>query len=239
MRTGVVHTRVNGKPDKFDGGPMKYADWSLKLRLFFGAVDPAVSRRVDDDRDIVDTETQRNPRQRRKRTQHADVLHSGDDNCKSRVGQVSQCRRERSVRGLEAVRDGVGAQASNEVCGTLDECAGVPIQSRHSKQAGGVRENRTPLREPSTKTVDDDIKMGVTMLEMEEMQVKEHLIQDSVRISSWNQMREEVLEITRTQQYTDSQPSPMQRGAIPKRGQRLQGQKQVRPEQRQGQGCKE
>ena len=61
----------------------------------------AVSRGVDEDRVIVDTKTQRKPRERGKRTQHADVLHSGDDNCRSRVGQVSQCRRERRVRGLE------------------------------------------------------------------------------------------------------------------------------------------
>ena len=68
----------------------------------------------------------------------------------------------------------------------------------------------------STKTVDDDIKIGVTMLEMEDMRVKEHLIRNSVRITSWNQMRKEILEITRTQQYMDSQPMPMQLGANPK-----------------------
>ena len=68
----------------------------------------------------------------------------------------------------------------------------------------------------STKTVDDDIKIGVTMLGMEYMRVKEHLIRNSVRITSWNQMREEILEITRTQQYIDSQPKPMQHGANPK-----------------------
>ena len=68
----------------------------------------------------------------------------------------------------------------------------------------------------STKTVDDDIKIGVTMLGMEDMRVKEHLIRNSVRITSWNQMREELLEITRTQQYIDSQPMPMQLGANPK-----------------------
>ena len=62
----------------------------------------------------------------------------------------------------------------------------------------------------STKTVDDDIKIGVTMLGMEDMRVKEHLIRNSVRITHWNQMREETLEITRTQQYIDSQPMPMQ-----------------------------
>ena len=68
----------------------------------------------------------------------------------------------------------------------------------------------------STKTVDDDINMGVTLLGMEDMRVKEHLIQNNIRITSWNQMREEILEITRTQQYIDTQPMPMQFGANPK-----------------------
>ena len=54
------------------------------------------------------------------------------------------------------------------------------------------------------------------MLGMEDMRVKGHLIRNSVRITSWNQMREEILEITRTQQYIDSQPMPMQLGANPK-----------------------
>ena len=49
-----------------------------------------------------------------------------------------------------------------------------------------------------------------------DMRMKEHLIRNSARITSWNQMREEILEITRTQQYIDSQPMPMQFGANPK-----------------------
>ena len=39
LRTGVVDTRVIGKPDQFDGDPMKYANWSFKLRSSLGAVD--------------------------------------------------------------------------------------------------------------------------------------------------------------------------------------------------------
>ena len=83
----------------------------------------------------------------------------------------------------------------------------------------------------STKTADDDIKIGVTMLEMEDMRVKEHFIQNSVRITSWNQMREEILEITRTQPYIDSQQMPLQLGAIPKS--KELGQRQQRQRQRQ------
>ena len=39
VRAGVVDTRVIGKPGLFDGDPMKYADWSFKLRSYLGAVD--------------------------------------------------------------------------------------------------------------------------------------------------------------------------------------------------------
>ena len=46
--------------------------------------------------------------------------------------------------------------------------------------------------------------------------MKEHLIRNSVRMTSCTQMLEEILEITRTQQYIDSQPVPMQLGANPK-----------------------
>ena len=76
--------------------------------------------------------------------------------------------------------------------------------------------------------------------------MKEHLIRNSVRITSWNQMREEILEITRTQQYIDSQPTPMQLGPNPKnkgKGKREQRQRQRQRQrqghqgQRQGQGC--
>ena len=57
----------------------------------------------------------------------------------------------------------------------------------------------------SWETVGDDTKTGVTVLGMEDMRVKAYLILKSARIESWTQMREEILEITRTQQYTDSQ----------------------------------
>ena len=68
----------------------------------------------------------------------------------------------------------------------------------------------------SPEAVDDDNKTVVTVLGMEDMRAKAHLIRNSVRIASWTQVREEILEITRTQQYTDSNPVPMQIGAHPK-----------------------
>ena len=113
VRAGVVDIRAIGKPDQFDGDPMKYADWSFKLRSYFRAVDQRYQH------ELTTTEASPTPRLNAtmKGSAYTDVLHFGDDNCRSRVGQVPQRRRERRVRGLEAVRDGMGTQASDEVCG--------------------------------------------------------------------------------------------------------------------------
>ena len=53
----------------------------------------------------------------------------------------------------------------------------------------------------SSETVDDDTKTGVTVLGWRTCGSKRALIWNSVRIESWTQMREEILEIARTQQY--------------------------------------
>ena len=170
VRAGVVDTRVIGQPDRFDGDPSGLV---VQAEIVPRSRGSAVPARVDDDRSIVDTETQRNPRQREKRSQHTDVLHTRDDKCRSRVGQVSQRRRERRVRGLEAVRDGVGAQALNEVCvGLLMNVLGYQFRDDIPTKLAAFERTVQDYENQATKTVDDDIKIGVTILGMEDMRVK-------------------------------------------------------------------
>ena len=83
----------------------------------------------------------------------------------------------------------------------------------------------------STKTVDDDIKIGVTMLGMEDMRVKEHLIRNSVRITSWNQMREEILDHANTTVHRQSTNANAARNESEEQ---RQGQREQRQRLRQG-----
>ena len=116
------------------------------------------------------------------------------------------------VRGLEAVRDGVEPKLWTRYVGLLVNVLGYTFRDDIPTKPAACERTVHDYENQSTKTVDDDIKMGVTG----DMRVKEHLIRNSVRITSWNQTREEILEITRTKQYIDSQPMPMQLGANPK-----------------------
>ena len=68
----------------------------------------------------------------------------------------------------------------------------------------------------SSETVNDDIMTNVNVLRMEDGRVEAHIIGKSTRIASWIQARKEILDITRTQQYNDSNLVPKQIGVQPK-----------------------
>ena len=67
-----------------------------------------------------------------------------------------------------------------------------------------------------TETVIDDIMTDVNVLRMEDGRVEACLIWESTGIASCIQVRKEILEITRTQQYIDSNLVPVQIGVQPK-----------------------
>ena len=206
----VVDTRVIGKQDHFDVDPMKYADWSFKLRSYLGAVDQRYQE------ELTKTEAANlGSEESALSTQMYYILVMTTSGA-----ALDKCHNAAVNEGFEAWRQFVmewelklrtryvGLQMN-----VLEYRFGDDITTKLAAFERTVHD----YENQSTRTVDDDIKIGVTMLGMEDMRVEEHFIQNSVRITSWNQMREEILEITRTQQYIDSRPI-MQLGANPSKG---------------------
>ena len=216
VRAGVVDTRVIGKPDQFDGDPMKYADWSLKLRSYFGAVDQRYQE------ELTTTETSSTPR--------LDATLGSEESALSTqmycilvmttAGAASdKCHNAGVNEGFEAWRQFVmewEPKLRTRYVGLLMNVLVYRLRDDIPTKLAAFERTAHDYENQSAKTADDDIKIGVTMLGMEDMRVKEHHIRSSARITSWNQVREEILETTRTQQYIDSQPMPMQFGASPK-----------------------
>ena len=214
VRARVVDTRVIGKPDQFDGDPMKYADWSFKLRSYSGAVDQRYQQ------ELTTTETSSTPR-----------LNATLGSEESALGTqmyyilvmttagaaLDRCHNAGLNEGFEAWRQFVKEwepKLRTRYVGLLMNVLGYRFRDDIPTKLPFERTVHN-YENQSTKTV-DDIKIGVTMLGMEDMRMKVHFIRNSVRITNWNQMRAEILEIPRTQQYIDSQPMPMQLGATPK-----------------------
>ena len=70
----------------------------------------------------------------------------------------------------------------------------------------------------SGKDIDDETIIGIVILGVTDASVKEHLVRHSGRLDKWSKMREEILEIARTEKYLKSTPTPMDIGATPQGG---------------------
>ena len=78
VQAGVVDTRVIGKLRPVRRRSDEVRGLVVQTEIVPRSRGSSVSRGVDEDRIIVDTKILRKPRERGKRTQHADVLHSGE-----------------------------------------------------------------------------------------------------------------------------------------------------------------
>ena len=195
VQAGVVDTQVIGKPDQFDGDPMKYADWSFKLKSYLGAVDQRYQE------ELTKTGSSSTPRLKAN-------LGSEESSLSTQMyyilvmttagAALDKCHNAGVNEGFEAWRQFVmewEPKLRTRYVGLLMKVLWYRFRDDIPTKVAAFERTVHDYENQSTKTVDDDIKTGVTMLGMEDMRVKQHFIRNSVRITSWNQMREEILEM--------------------------------------------
>ena len=127
----------------------------------------AVSRGVDEDRIIVDTKIQRKPRERGKRSPHADVLHSGE--MTTAGAALDKCHNVGVNEGFEAWRQIVmewEPKLRTRYVGLLMNVLEYRFRDDIPTKLAAFERTVHDYENQSTKTVDDDIKIGVTMLVM-------------------------------------------------------------------------
>ena len=184
VQAGVVDTRVIGKPDQFKGDPMKYADWSFNLRSYLGAVDQRYQE------ELMKTESSSTPRLNANLWSEESALSTQMYYIlvmTTAGAALDKCHNAGVNEGFEAWRQ-FGMEWEPKLrtryVGLLMNVLGYRFRDDIPTKLAAFERTVHDYENQSTKTVDDDIKIGVTMLGMEDMRVKEHLIQNSVRIAS-------------------------------------------------------
>ena len=208
-------TRVIGKPDQFDGEPMKNADWSFKLRSHLGAVDQRYQE------ELTKTEASSTPRLNATVDSEGSALSTQMYYklvMTTSGAALDKCHNAGVNEAFEAWRQfvmGWEPKLRTRYVGLLMNVLGyrfrddIPTKLAAFERTVHENQNNKDRRRRRQDRRDDSGDGGL-------VRVKEHLIRISVRITSWTQVREEILEITRTQQYIDSQTVPLQLGANPK-----------------------
>ena len=130
QRQPGVDTRVIGRPDKFDGDPMKYVDWLFKLVSHLGAMDQWYQL------EPTTTEASSTPRINAAlseasclSTQMYHILVVTTTG--SALNECHNAGENDRIRGLETVRDGMGAKT----CWTPDERVVLQTQKTTYRQS--------------------------------------------------------------------------------------------------------
>ena len=152
VQTGVVDTRVIGKPDQFefDGDPIKYADWSSKLRSHLGAVDQRYQE------ELVTTEASSTPLS----SQMYCILVMT-----TAGAALDKCHNAGVNEGFEAWEP----KLRTRYVGLLMSVLGYRFRDDIPTKLAAFERTVHDYENQSTTTVDDDIKIGVTTLGTDDM----------------------------------------------------------------------
>ena len=208
---GAVDTRVIGKTDQFDGDPMKYADWSFKLRSYFGAVEQRHQQ------ELTTTEASSTPRLNATLDSEGSAL-STQMHCilvmTTAGAALDMCHNAGVNEGFEAWRQFVmewEPKLRTRYVGLLMNVLGYRFRDDIPTKLAAFEGTVHHFENQSTKSVEDDIKKGVTTLEMEDMP------SETASGSQAGHRCEKRFSRSREhKQCIDSQPMPMQLGANPK-----------------------
>ena len=164
VQAGVVDTRVIGKPDQFDGDPMKYADWSFKLRSYLGAVDQRYQE------ELTKTESSSTPRLNANLGSEESALSTQMYYIlvmTTAGAALDKCHNAGVNEGFEAWRQFVmewEPKLRTRYVGLLMNVLGYRFRDDIPTKLAAFERTVHDYENQSTKTVDDDIKIGVTML---------------------------------------------------------------------------
>ena len=174
---------------------MKHPDWSSKLRSHLGTVDqrystPRLNANLGSEESALSTQMCCIP-----------VMTTAR-------AALDKCHNAGVNEGFEAWRQFVMEWEPK----IRTRCVGLRMNVLGHKFRDDIPTNLATFERTIHEPIHKDRERRQTMLGVEDMPMKEHLIRNSVRITNWNQMREEILEITRTQQCINSQPKEQRKG---------------------------
>ena len=229
MESRLVDTRVIGKPDMYYGEREKWKDWSMILKAYMMAVDPA----------YVDSF---------ERLEH-DVTPMPNAAMSPRSTKLSvqlyyvlvMLSRAKAQDKLNVVGQGEGYIAWQRFLADYDpkirtRRVGMLIQILTATFSGDlaqaldqfdrlIKEYEQCCEDEVTcpacqhkwrKPFDEQLKAGLVVANMGDSDIQAHLLKNFTRLDSFEKIREEVLELTRATQYLQSQARPMELGAFPK-----------------------
>ena len=213
-----VDTRLIGKPDTYLGQRAKWPEWSFVFRAYLAALDsryPALLARAEATASVVTNAS----------------LEPWEASLSAQLYYVMvMLFRDAAQDKMSTIGAGEGLEAWRQAILDWDpkirtRKVGLLIKIPTAKFSGDIPQSLDQfehlVREyegQAGKQFDEDLKIGIVIVNMVDTSIQQHLVKNSARLETWKALKEELLDMARTEQYLNSLPKPIELGATPKAG---------------------
>ena len=212
-----MDTRLLGKPSDFSGAQDAWREWSTVFEGYAGAAIPRLQKLMDDAAKAAAL------------IPNATIMDENDRAASTQLYwmMLTICKGT-ALNIVFLAGDSEGLQAWRQLSEKYEpkmrtrfagQLMSILSSSFHGDTAERItvweREIATYERD-SGKTPDDEIKVGAVLLKLPESQKKTHLLMRVDKLKKWTDFRDEVVAISRAIAVAQSQPTPMDIGAVGK-----------------------
>ena len=212
-----MDTRLLEKPSDFSGAQDAWRDWSTVFKVYAGAAIPRLQQLMDNSAKATEP------------TLMATII---DDNDRAASAQlhcmmlmICDCAALNTVflagdsEGLEAWRqltEKYEPKMRTWFAGQLMSILSYSFQGDTTERITAWEREIATYERDSGKILDDEIKVGAVLLRLPESQLKTHLLMRVDKLKKWTDFRDEVVAISRAIAFGQTQPTPMDIGAVGK-----------------------
>ena len=215
QRHSSIDTRGLGKPETFDGSAAKWRDWKVVVRSYTSACNEflaALMQAAEETDDPIGNAVMTTQGHRESSEQLAFIMVM-----LCRGAALDQVVNAGSGEGLLAWRSlcrrfepKVRTRFAGVLLGLLNfDFSGDMIAKVEAFERELAQYERT-----SGEEVSDGIRVGVVLQRLEESSLKQHLLLNAERLSSWADFRSELINVRRAQQIVNASAQPMEVGAL-------------------------
>ena len=207
--SSVIDTRTLGKPETFKGDPNEYADWSFVLKAYVACVNHKfvdLVKRVEESRVPM--------------LNYA--LSEGDRALSTQLYYILVMLVKGRALSLDVVQN-TGPGEGAESLRRLEELYHPRIASSFVGTLSLILNTRFSGHDLES---DDQMLAGIIINGIQDKSIRDHVIRNSSRLNTYQAIRNELLEMARTNRVLSQMPTPMDIGAVPWKGGKGKGKNQ-------------
>eukprot|EP00434_Breviolum_minutum_P041643 symbB.v1.2.037046.t1/scaffold5326.1/size28399/1 len=215
---GLIDTRTLGKPETFKGDANEFADWQFIFKSYMSCVNPLFAELLER------VEASKVPVPNR-------FLKENERAMSSQLYFVLvMLLRNRALdiaynagvaEGLEAYRrlhQLYHPRVASRYVGSLSAILATKFGSDIEAELESFDKVVRRYEMESGKTIDDEMLLGIVIHGLQDQATRDHLIMNASRLTTYNTVRTELLEMARTNRVLQQMPVPMDISAAPYKG---------------------